>query len=451
MSECRYNRITGSNCLVFAILSGLCLAGAVRADDPDKELLDQVRRREKVAAQKLESELRQTLIDAQRLVRYNPSKAIQRLKDALAQLEDDTALPQDRRMSLKRMVKDQIRVAEAEQANTFNPDGTRIQRADRRRPADTPSGDRDKINERLKAIQELQNDGKTEQARRAADELANRHPGDPSVQAAERAASAIDQVNAARKLLKNREKALVGSNLDMDQSSMPPRGDMEFPKNFAEKTKNRSTGVKLTVKEQAILSALNSTISVNFKNSKLEDAIQHFQMVTKQPIILDQEALKDVDASYDSPVTLSVQGISVRTALRKILAEVGMTYVIKNESIQVTSAQRARESMVTRAYYIGDILAGMAAPLGLPVQPGLTALQQFQQAQQLRQDQQLQATQSAEAAKQIIEMITSTTDPQSWRANGGIGTVVYHSATQSLIINQSAEIHALLGGGGLLK
>ena len=242
-------------------------------------------------------------------------------------------------MSLKRMVKDQIRVAESEQANTFNPDGTRIQRADRRRPADPPSGDRDKINERLKAIQELQNDGKTEQARRAADELANRHPGDPSVQAADRAASAIDQVNAARKVLKNREKALVSSNLDMDQSSMPARGDMEFPKNFAEKTKNRSTGMKLTVKEQAILSALNSTISVNFKNSKLEDAIQYFQMVTKQPIILDQEALKDVDASYDSPVTLSVQGISVRTALRKILAEVGMTYVIKNESIQVTSAQ----------------------------------------------------------------------------------------------------------------
>ena len=94
-----------------------------------------------------------------------------------------------------------------------------------------------------------------------------------------------------------------------------------------------------------------------------------------QSILLDPEALKEVDATYDSPVTLDAKAVSLRTAMKKILAEVGLTYIIKEETIFVTSLARARDTMVVKRYYIGDILASMGGnslPVnaGLPVQTG---------------------------------------------------------------------------------
>jgi hypothetical protein len=167
--------------------------------------------------------------------------------------------------------------------------------------------------------------------------------------------------------------------------------------------------------------------------------------------------MKDVEISYDTAVTLNVKGVTVRTVLRKILADVGMTYVIKEETIQATSAQKAKDIMVVRRYYVGDLLAGMGAlggvqngfgnpigflggfgnpgvfPVGPPVNP------------------QLQTMQKMEGVKHLIELIQTSVEASSWQVNGGSGSVTFHAPSMSLVIKQSAEVHALLGGGGLLR
>jgi hypothetical protein len=48
-------------------------------------------------------------------------------------------------------------------------------------------------------------------------------------------------------------------------------------------------------------------------------------------------------------------------------------------------------------------------------------------------------------------MIQTSVDPQSWQANGGNGSIVFNAPSMSLIIKQSAEVHALLGGSGMMK
>jgi general secretion pathway protein D len=239
---------------------------------------------------------------------------------------------------------------------------------------------------------------------------------------------------------------------DIDKSATLPSGDIEYPKDWQERTKGRTTAVQLTTKERSILQALNATISVNFRNSKLEDVIEYLQTYTGQPILLDREGMKDLEISYETAVTLNLKGVTVRTVLRKILADVGMSYVIKDETIQATSAQKAREMMTVRRYYVGDLLAGMSTlgnyngpqgvwntgifPNGFRA-PGLNP--------------QLQAMRNMEGVKQLIDLVQGSVDPQSWQANGGGGTVTFHAASMSLIIKQSAEVHALLGSGGLLR
>ena len=119
---------------------------------------------------------------------------------------------------------------------------------------------------------------------------------------------------------------------------MPPADDITFPKDFRERTKNRKSQlIPLTAKEKAIMQSLGTPISVNFKDSRFEDVIEYLATFTNQPIVLDKNDLADAQVTYETPVNVRVRSVSVRSLLRKILNELGLTYVIKDEVIQVVS------------------------------------------------------------------------------------------------------------------
>src|SRR5262249_51383847 len=96
--------------------------------------------------------------------------------------------------------------------------------------------------------------------------------------------------------------------------------------------------------------------------------------------------------------------------LRKILADLGLTYVVKDEVIEVVSPQKARSMMSVRTYYVGDLAAN-----------------RWQ-------------------AAVLIDLIQSTIEPESWRANGGAGALGYPPLTRSLVIKQTSEFHSALSG-----
>ena len=433
--------------LLSFVSSALLCSAALGQTQPgdDSDLLDQVRPREKVAAEKIELDLRLVLKQVQRITNSNPSRAVDLLKQTLGQLETDTVLPQERRQALIRMIKDRIRVTELQiverEASQQKPLSGRT---DQSKP---DSQSKNGIQDQLKSIERLQKDGQVEQAKRQADELARRFPQTSATQALERVTTGLDQAETTRRLNKERERALIGGLQDVDRSATLPRNEMEFPKDWKERTKDRSTAIKLTAKEKGILQALNTPITVNFKNSRLEDVLEYIRTITGQSIVLDPEALRDLEVSYDSPVTMSAKGVTVRTVLRKVLNDLGLAYVIEHELINVTSAQKAKENMVVRSYYVGDLLAGLN-PIDTSRLPPV-----FQQRLPLNAATlpQVQAAQLTQSVKDLVEMIETSVDPQSWRSNGGSGTIYFHSPSLSLVVKQSAEVHAQLAGSGLAK
>jgi hypothetical protein len=174
----------------------------------------------------------------------------------------------------------------------------------------------------------------------------------------------------------------------------------------------------MTVKEKAIFKALNSSISVQFKDSRLEDVIEYLETVTGLTIALDKNALDSLNINYDTPVSANVKRVTLRFLLHKILGDLGLTYVVKDELIEVVTPQQARDMMVVRTYNIADLVVD-------PYLPGLEFVN----------------------AAVLIDLIETTIDPQSWRRNGGNGTIVYLPATRSLVIKQSAEFHGVFSGG----
>lgn len=418
---------------VLLVLAGIAVGGVARAQQPAKQLLDQARRLNTVAAQKLEADIRGALFQAQRLAFNNPDKAVEKLKSALALLEDDTTLPEERKTSLTRAIKNRIESINSggdAKALTEKEVQASIRKLEDRKENDEKATEGEKIRRALASVVDLQKNGKLAEARKQADELAKLYPNNPAAVNMARTTAAFEQLVSARDIKKDKEKGVLAALRDVDRSSIPPKDDIEFPKDWKERTKNRTANrFKLSPKEKAIMQSLNMSVSVSFKDDKFQDVMEYLSTLMGQPILLNKQDLADASITYETPISLAVKNVTARTILRKVLGEFGLTYIIKDETIQVVSALKAKDMMVVRSYYIGDLLGsrgGPGDPLTYIYGP---AIQQVQMIQNLAS---------------IMDLIQMSFDPQSWQSGGGSGAVYFHYPTLSLVIKQSAEVHGMI-------
>jgi hypothetical protein len=411
------------------LIAGLVISAPVRGQSDNKDdLLDRQRRLLEVQSQKVEADVRTALTEAQRLTSSDPILALEKLHAALAKVEDDTTLTQKRKDTLIRVLKDRIRVTElGNRAEEKSDKPDLIQR----KQEDQKGIEKDDLQRSLDHIRALRKDGKMEEANQAANELVKRYPTNTAAQAAARTASAAEFLANAHSVRKDQGQRTASVSRDIDRSATPSKGDVEFPKDFQERTKNRAA-VSMTAKEKAIIKALNTPISVAFKDSKFQDVIDYLHTVTKQPIMLDQIALDEAKITYETPITVKVRDVTVKTLLRKILGDFGLAYMIKDETVYVTSALKARETMITRTYNIGDIVDTGGLDALRFGNPGISAIQIVQN------------------VNAVIDLIQTSVDPDSWKKNGGQGTIAFNASTMSLIVRNSAEVHSMLGSG-LLK
>ena len=85
------------------------------------------------------------------------------------------------------------------------------------------------------------------------------------------------------------------------------------------------------------------------------------------PIEIDKKALDNVGVGTDTPVTRNLKGISLRSALRLILKDLGLTYIIRDEVLLITSSEEAEKELVTRVYPVGDLVIPITG--GMPIDP----------------------------------------------------------------------------------
>jgi hypothetical protein len=384
---------TGAVLAVATVVSALIVMPAA-ADD----LLEKFRARNELKVQKLVSDTNNALAESRRLEKSDAAKARDLLRRALAELEDDTLLPERQRAALEQQVRTRLRdvIARLQAQRAANDQATR------------QAADKARRDERAK---ELAND---------------RAQSGPAGVAKKLMGSTADQVAAADRLRKERGRAMNSVFSSLEASATPIAGEVEYPKHWAAITeaRKRTVGPRLTKEEVALLKALNSTLSVDFKEHRFRDVIDYLSEKTGQPLITDKNSLQEAMLEYDTPITFKVSKVTVRTILRKILGDYGLTYVIKDGTIQVVTHQKARDMMVVRTYPIDD-LVGADPGFGL----FLGRLQMLQNAQSL------------------IQMIQNAIEPNSWDVRNGGGTIAFHEPTRSLVVRNSAEVHYMMGGG----
>lgn len=422
------------------VAAGLTVPGSAAAQAPQKpDARDRAQRLLAVQAQKTEADVRAALLQAQNLTAQDPAKAADRLQKMIVQLEDNTTITQERREQLLGLLRRRIEALKTAGNDTaLNEKETQaaIRRYEEKRARDEQSDEDEKLRRKLADVLELQKSGKPAEAKRLVDEIVKEFPGRLAAQNAALTAQAFQQLANARTLKQDKEKATLAALNDVDRSAVPVKGDIEFPKDWKERSERRAkfTGPQLTPQERAVMQALNTPVTVNFKGERFQQVMEYLSTLMGQSIVFAQSDLNDASITYDTPVTLAVRGVTSRTVLRKILSEFGLTYIIKDGTIQVVTLAKARETMVTRSYYIGDLLGtrgGPGDPLTNIFGPGIGQVAAIQN------------------LASIVEMLQTSVDPSSWQANNGPGAIYFHYPSLSLVVKQSAEVHGMIASSFL--
>jgi hypothetical protein len=366
------------------------------------------------SARSAEADIRLGLREAQRLADTDPAKAADKLNALLARVEADGNLSADRRSTLARVIRDRVRVA---QAGPVSDQGETVRQKELQAAGLRRAEEQAKVKAGLEDAIALEKAGKNAEAAKRLEELTRAHPNDLSVQVEARVTETTARRGEAAAIQKDKEqRALAGLN-SLDRSATAPKSDYELPADWKAKTERRRASTALTTQEIALLKALDAPIKAKFNNSPLQDAMDYLSTVAGLPIVIDKVGLDEASLTYNTPVTFDAKApLPTRTVLRAILSSLGLSFVVSDGVVFVTTVNRAKMMLTTKVYAVGDLVKGPEFTTGL---------QEF-----------LNAT--------MLMGIVMGIEPDSWDARGGPGTVRYYPPTMGLIVRQSAEVHAML-------
>jgi hypothetical protein len=154
--------------------------------------------------------------------------------------------------------------------------------------------------------------------------------------------------------------------------------------------------------------ALNRDTTFDYLDQPLKDVVEDISFNHSIPIILDTRALEDYGIDTGTPIIRSLKGVSLRSALRLMLRDIGLTFVIRDEVLQITTSEVAEMEPSTRFYPVGDLLP----PSG--------------------------------EGKVLVELIKTVVSPNTWSDSGGLGAIVYVEHIETIVVRQTEEVfHAI--------
>jgi hypothetical protein len=109
-------------------------------------------------------------------------------------------------------------------------------------------------------------------------------------------------------------------------------------------------------KVEVIRRALESITEAEFVETPMTCAIAFLEARHGIGIQMDTKALTDDNVPLDTPITKRFKDITLRSALKLILRDLDLRYVIQDEVIMITTIGVAGWTLETRVYLVRDLL-----------------------------------------------------------------------------------------------
>ncbi len=360
--------------------------------DPTSKLIDEVERDRAVIVGKIQAEVEQGLNLARKTMGTNSEAAIQSLKNVLDNVQRSPDLNPEIRAQLRDRLVSAIREAGRQQVQH---DETRRQAEANRAIVDEAqrlahdfTDKRERVKQLMTKFDALIDEGislalsgenvEAEQNfDNAIDDIANpienSLPGEPIGISARMNASIMRQLTGIIKFRQLRQRGLVDALYEVERASIPVADeppikypDSEFWERISTDRKKYKAMDLLGggTPERKIYDALDRETMLEFNEAPLSEVVDYLKTANNIPIMIDKKALDDVGLGSDTPVTISLPGVTLRSALKLMLKELDLTYVIRDEVLKITTPEEAENELLTKVYPVADLVLPITGGMG---------------------------------------------------------------------------------------
>ncbi|HTU26701.1 MAG TPA: hypothetical protein VMF30_14935 [Pirellulales bacterium] len=300
-----------------------------------------------------------TVEDDLKLALEEVRKAPELSVDVRAQLEEqlETAL----RESARRAVEKDQRDIEFEQTQAQAEERLRITQALERR--------QEKLRQLMDRFDSLMAEGRYLLAEEtAAYEVQKLAPNDPISVSAAKVSSMVRYAKDIAMVRLARQKGYVDAMFQAELAFVPFPDDQPivYPdaqmwEEMGALRKKWKDYASVDLKDQEgptarIQKALDEETSFDFTELPLDQVVAYLKDKHGIEIQLDTKVLEEASIGIDTPVTRSLSGITLRSALRLMLGALDLTYVIKDEVLLITTPDKANNELQTKVYPVADLV-----------------------------------------------------------------------------------------------
>ncbi len=349
----------------------------------DRSLILDEETRIRVIGEKLKLEVSKAIQDARALSASEPLAAETLIKRASGQVKSTLDAPIDLRQQLSRQlqgvladVRSQKEVAEQKQIALQVK--VSVQEAERRLHEKSQLEDEklESLIDRVRALMEdgaRGNDVAFEEGESAAQAAVQMNPNSGVSAAARFNVEAAHQLNIAFRLRGMRAEKFLATLEQVEYSHVPfpDEPPVLFPpaevwKSLSERRKQYASVDlhKSSPAERRIAASLSEQTEIGFTDSPLTDVVAFLSDYHNIPIIIDTEALNEEGIAPDQPVTRSLSGVTLRSALKIMLQPLALAYVIEDEVMKITTLTKEKDKLQTRVYPVGDLVIQLQPPQG---------------------------------------------------------------------------------------
>jgi hypothetical protein len=171
--------------------------------------------------------------------------------------------------------------------------------------------------------------------------------------------------------------------------------------------------VRSSSNEVEIRKLLGRHHNLDFVETPLKDVLEVLNKfgISSQ---LDLKAIIDAGGSADTPITFMVKNLRLDSALRLMLQEHELDYIIDHDVLLITSDTKAKEHVVTDFYPVGDLIGDTSGKTKKEID---------------------------DAYENLTGAIKTTIAPTTWTDSGGTGSVTAFPPCKGIVCSQTEGIH----------
>ncbi len=124
----------------------------------------------------------------------------------------------------------------------------------------------------------------------------------------------------------------------------------------AKKTPAAPKPQKPASSDERVREALDQPTRMEFVDMPLQDAMNFLKDLHQIEIQLDNRALEDAGVGSDTPVSRGLERLPLKSALRILLSDLDLAYIVQDDVLLITTQDKASEMREVRAYDVTKLV-----------------------------------------------------------------------------------------------